>query len=125
MLADPKALQYVLQTSGYRFPKSASTRGEIRMIFGNGILWVHGMCHVYSPKGTSTNPCIGEQHHRQRKIMNPAFSVPQLKSFLPLFLGYAEKVRLTLCETCGTDVQSSSARTEVEGRGDYAGERCR
>ncbi|KZV76310.1 cytochrome P450 [Peniophora sp. CONT] len=75
MLADPKGLQYVLQTSGYRFPKSASSRGEIRMIFGNGILWVHG-----------------EQHNRQRKIMNPAFSVPQLKSFLPLFLGYAEKL---------------------------------
>ena len=35
----------------------------------------------------------GEQHQRQRKIMNPAFSVPQLKSFTPLYLRYANKVR--------------------------------
>lgn len=32
MLADPKGLQYVLQTSGYRFPKNAAARGEIHMI---------------------------------------------------------------------------------------------
>ncbi|KZV76320.1 cytochrome P450 [Peniophora sp. CONT] len=75
MLADPKALQYVLQTSGYRYPKSAPNRGELRMAFGTGIVWADG-----------------DQHHRQRKIMNPAFSVPQLKSFLPLFLSYAEKL---------------------------------
>ncbi|VDB99464.1 unnamed protein product [Peniophora sp. CBMAI 1063] len=74
-LADPKALQYVLQTSGYRYPKRASSRGEIRMFLGDGIIWAHG-----------------EQHRRHRKIMNPAFSLPQLKSFLPVFLGYSEKL---------------------------------
>ncbi|KZV64464.1 cytochrome P450 [Peniophora sp. CONT] len=75
MLADPKALQYVLQTSGYRFPKRQDAQVDIRMIFGEGIVWAHG-----------------EQHQRQRKIMNPAFSVPQLKSFIPLFLRYANKL---------------------------------
>ncbi|VDB83977.1 unnamed protein product [Peniophora sp. CBMAI 1063] len=75
MLADPKGLQYVLQTSGYRFPKNAISQGEIHMIFGDGILWAQG-----------------DQHRKHRKIMNPAFSVPQLKSFLPVFLGYAEKL---------------------------------
>ena len=34
-----------------------------------------------------------KDHARIRKIMNPAFTASQLKSFLPLFLGYAEKVR--------------------------------
>ncbi|VDC03589.1 unnamed protein product [Peniophora sp. CBMAI 1063] len=75
VLADPKALQYVLQTSGYRFPKNAAAQGELHMVFGDGILWVQG-----------------NQHQRHRKIMNPAFSVPQLKSFLPVFLRYAEKL---------------------------------
>ncbi|KZV64465.1 cytochrome P450 [Peniophora sp. CONT] len=74
-LADPKALQYVLQTSGYRFPKSPDTRASVRMILGEGIAWVHG-----------------DQHQRHRKIMNPAFSVPQLKSFMPLFLRHANKL---------------------------------
>lgn len=31
--------------------------------------------------------------------MNPAFSASQLKSFLPLFLGYAEKVHVALSDT--------------------------
>ncbi|VDC07323.1 unnamed protein product [Peniophora sp. CBMAI 1063] len=75
MLADAKGLQYVLQTSGYRYPKAAAARGELRAFLGDGIIWVEG-----------------EQHRRHRKIMNPAFSVPQLKSFVPLFLGYAEKL---------------------------------
>ncbi|VDC03587.1 unnamed protein product [Peniophora sp. CBMAI 1063] len=75
MLADPKGLQYVLQTSGYRFPKNSESRGESHMVFGDGIVWADG-----------------SQHQKQRKIMNPAFSVPQLKSFLPTFLQYAEKL---------------------------------
>ena len=42
MIADPKALQYVLQTSGYRFPKPRDVRAAIRMILGEGIVYVHG-----------------------------------------------------------------------------------
>ncbi|VDC07113.1 unnamed protein product [Peniophora sp. CBMAI 1063] len=72
MLADPKALHYVLQTSGYRYPRRQDARAEIRMMFGEGLVWAHG-----------------DQHRRQRNIMKPAFSSPQLKSFVPLFLHYA------------------------------------
>jgi cytochrome P450 len=74
-LADPKALQYVLQTSGYRFPKLHMVRATIRMLLGEGIAYVHG-----------------DQHKRHRKIMSPAFSAPQLKSFLPLFLRHSNKL---------------------------------
>lgn len=38
MLADPKGLQYVLQTSGYRYPKAAAARGELRAFLGDGII---------------------------------------------------------------------------------------
>ena len=37
----------------------------------------------------------GEDHYRHRKIMNPAFSGPQLRSFLPLFQRIAGKVCYT------------------------------
>ncbi|KZV64469.1 cytochrome P450 [Peniophora sp. CONT] len=73
MVSDPKALQYILQTSGYRYPKRHDARAVLRMIVGHGI------------GGTN-----GEQHQRVRKIMSPAFSGPQLQSFLPLFLRYSE-----------------------------------
>ena len=102
MLADPKALQYVLQTSGYRFPKNSVSLGEIHMIFGHGILWVHGKSRSPRPWMSLTDLHVGEQHQRQRKIMNPAFSVPQLKSFLPVFLGYAEKVQIIVLDAFTT-----------------------
>ncbi|KAI0319080.1 cytochrome P450 [Amylostereum chailletii] len=75
MVADPKALQYILQTSGYRFPKKTEIVATFRFILGEGIVWAHG-----------------EQHQRHRKIMTPAFFAPQLRTFLSLFLRAENKV---------------------------------
>lgn len=36
---------------------------------------------------------VGEQHKRQRKIVNPAFSVPQLRMLVPIFYEVAHRVR--------------------------------
>ncbi|KAF8575892.1 cytochrome P450 [Ramaria rubella] len=66
--ADPKALQYVMNTSGYKFPKSPDFRYLIRMVTGKGIIWADG-----------------EQHTRHKRIMSPAFSVGAIKSYVPLF----------------------------------------
>ncbi|KAF8486759.1 cytochrome P450 [Russula emetica] len=74
-LADPKALQYVLHTSGYRFPKGREANQNIKLVVGPGIIWAHGT-----------------DHRRQRKIMTPAFHAPQLRTFLPLFLNMALKL---------------------------------
>ena len=41
-LADPKALQYVLHTSGYHFPKGREVTQNIKLIVGQGIVWAHG-----------------------------------------------------------------------------------
>ncbi|KAE9410878.1 cytochrome P450 [Gymnopus androsaceus JB14] len=68
MVADPRALQYVLHTSGYRFPKTKDSQQITRMISGRGILWAEG-----------------EVHNRHRKVLNPAFSAAQLRQFLSLF----------------------------------------
>ncbi|KZV60944.1 cytochrome P450 [Peniophora sp. CONT] len=92
MLADPKALQYVLQTSGYRYPKRGDWRAQQRMRLGDGLAWAHG-----------------EQHRRQRRIMDPAYSPPQLKSFLSLFLRYANEMVLKL-----KDEEIASSTTEIE-----------
>ncbi|KIJ49094.1 hypothetical protein M422DRAFT_28101 [Sphaerobolus stellatus SS14] len=66
--ADPKALQYILNTAGYHYPKPSENRVSIDMFLGRGLLWSEG-----------------SQHARQRKIMNPAFSFTALRGFLPLF----------------------------------------
>lgn len=43
-----------------------------------------GLCEAYT--------CAGADHQRHRKVMNPAFSAPQLRSFLPLFQRITTKV---------------------------------
>lgn len=42
MLADPRALQYILHTSGYRFPKSTDSQQITTLQFGHGVLSVEG-----------------------------------------------------------------------------------
>ncbi|KAI0652675.1 PAH-inducible cytochrome P450 monooxygenase PC-PAH 1 [Trametes meyenii] len=74
-IADPKALQYIFHKSGYHFPKPAVARQFTREITGSGILFAEG-----------------QDHARIRKIMNPAFTASQLKSFLPLFRHSAQKL---------------------------------
>lgn len=66
--ADPRALQYVFHTSGYRFTKRTVAVEVTRLFTGDSILT------------TDAN-----DHQRHRKIMNPAFSAAQLRTFLPVF----------------------------------------
>ncbi|KAF8580093.1 PAH-inducible cytochrome P450 monooxygenase PC-PAH 1 [Ramaria rubella] len=70
---DPKTLQYILNTPGYRYPKSNGVRYLIRILTGKGIVWADR-----------------EQHARHRRIMNPAFSLPSIRSFLPFYQEHAK-----------------------------------
>ncbi|RDX48634.1 cytochrome P450 [Lentinus brumalis] len=74
---DPKALQYVFQTSGYNFPKQPERRVLSRLVGDTGLTWADG-----------------DTHKRQRKVMLPAFGTPESKALLPVFRHYAEQVTL-------------------------------
>ncbi|KAF5367579.1 hypothetical protein D9758_003717 [Tetrapyrgos nigripes] len=67
-VADPKALQHILHTSTYHYPKTEESRKITRRLFGRAIIWAEG-----------------NTHQRHRKALNPAFSASQLKTFLSLF----------------------------------------
>ncbi|KAF9018271.1 cytochrome P450, partial [Hymenopellis radicata] len=67
-MADAKGLQHIFHTSGYRYPKSADFVHGSMQIVGNGLVTVGG-----------------DAHKRQRKVMNPAFSASQLRTFSALF----------------------------------------
>lgn len=41
-ISDPKALQYVYQTSGYNFPKQPERRILSRLIGDTGLTWAEG-----------------------------------------------------------------------------------
>ncbi|KAK0494158.1 cytochrome P450 [Armillaria luteobubalina] len=67
-IADPKALQYIFQSSGYRFSKTRDTRRLTDAFVGPGVGTVEG-----------------SDHQRQRKILGPAFAASQLRLFLNVF----------------------------------------
>ncbi|KAH9066249.1 cytochrome P450 [Lactarius vividus] len=75
MLADPKALKHILHSARYHYPKTIDRAQFSRLATGNGLVGAEG-----------------EAHHRQRKIINPAFSTHQIRSFLPLFHRTASKL---------------------------------
>ncbi|KAI0297456.1 cytochrome P450 [Multifurca ochricompacta] len=75
MVADPKALQYILHTSGYNFPKKIDLVKVTEMVTGKALSCAHG-----------------KVHERQRKILAPSFFASQLKVFLPIFQDVASKL---------------------------------
>lgn len=50
MVADAKALQHILHTSGYRYPKSPLIDRTTKDLLGNGLVSVKGnkfTCHIF------------------------------------------------------------------------------
>ncbi|KAF8515698.1 cytochrome P450 [Hysterangium stoloniferum] len=96
-LSDPKALQYILNKSGYNYPKTNEVR--IRQQFATGhdsIVWADGA-----------------KHARQRKVMSPAFSSPALKGFLPEFSHFAKKTSSAWKDMIEKQAKSTSSSTPV------------
>ncbi|KIO26753.1 hypothetical protein M407DRAFT_74089 [Tulasnella calospora MUT 4182] len=76
---DPKALAYILNHSS-DYPKPAQLRKFLGKTFGKGI---------YYPLSC----LLGEDHRRQRKIMNPCFGPSQVRELMPVFYDKAFELR--------------------------------
>ncbi len=75
MTSNPKAIQHILHNSGYRYPKTEDVVHMWEMVVRRGLL-------------TTT----GSIHQCQRKILNPAFSLSQLKEYICVFHAIGAKV---------------------------------
>ncbi|KAL0951045.1 hypothetical protein HGRIS_007785 [Hohenbuehelia grisea] len=75
LVADPRALQYILQGGGYHYPKRAEMNESTRHLMGRGLVWASGSVH-----------------QRQRRILNPVFTAQQLRTFLPQFQQCASRL---------------------------------
>ncbi|KDQ64101.1 hypothetical protein JAAARDRAFT_201503 [Jaapia argillacea MUCL 33604] len=75
IVTDPKALQYILSTSGYSFIKPLDLVEIARALMGVGLVTVDG-----------------DVHKRQRKLMLPAFGTPETKAFFPVFRSVSEQL---------------------------------
>ncbi|MBW0461204.1 hypothetical protein O181_000919 [Austropuccinia psidii MF-1] len=74
-MTDPKALNHVLVQHSYNYPKPSDVKGEVARLLGRGLLLAEG-----------------EQHKRQRKLINPTFSLAQLRYLVPLVHSYGRKL---------------------------------
>lgn len=74
MISDPKAVQHVYSNS-YTFIRQKQNRDILRLIFGPGLVVADG-----------------DDHKRQRRVLQPAFGIAQLKALFPVFLRHSQKV---------------------------------
>lgn len=82
---DPRALNHILITNVYSYPKPETTRGEIRRLLGQGVLFAEG-----------------EDHRRARKILQPSFSATRVAELVPAMQAISEKV----CSSDGTSMSN-------------------
>ncbi|GAA6043615.1 hypothetical protein JCM8097_008290 [Rhodosporidiobolus ruineniae] len=76
VLTDPTALNHVLLSNAYDFPKPEEVRGELAMTLGKGVLFAEG-----------------EDHRRQRRIMQPSFGIGHIRELVPIFFEKTYKLR--------------------------------
>ncbi|TFK75131.1 cytochrome P450 [Pluteus cervinus] len=72
---DPKAMHHILVKDQYIYEETSSFIENNRIIFGEGLL--------------ST---LGEQHRKQRKMLNPVFSIAHMRQMIPTFYEVANKL---------------------------------
>lgn len=93
MLSDPAAIHHVMHTQGYGYPKTRESKTFTGLAFGRGVSWAGGMLFVHSCTNSHNSPTQGETHMRHRKIMNPAFTAQNLRTYYPVFRRVAAQVR--------------------------------
>ncbi|KAG2003385.1 cytochrome p450 [Coprinopsis cinerea AmutBmut pab1-1] len=99
---DPKALYHVLVKDQDTFEENPIFRITFEQVFGKGLL--------------ST---FGDQHRKQRKMLNPAFSIAHLKELVPVFHHVSQKLREGIKQQLAEgkdeiDILSWSTRTALE-----------
>lgn len=91
-ISDPKALYNILIKDQYAFEESSPFIKGNRLIFGMGL--------------TST---LGEHHRRQRKLLNPVFSINHMRYMIPIFY----RISHQLCEVFKTKVAAGPQELDI------------
>ncbi|KAI9568845.1 cytochrome P450 [Boletus coccyginus] len=100
---DPKALQWIFNTSAYRYPKQPNLRVISRMMNGKGVIWADG-----------------DDHKRQRKVLLPGFGDPESKAFLRVFKECAESMCMKWMEKAVFNVPAWLSRGALDAIGQAA-----
>ena len=75
------------------------TYSSITMALGPGLFSVHGKQNIFIIKRAtltrSESPFLGTTHRKQRKMLNPVFSIKHMRGLTPVFYGIAHRVSST------------------------------
>ncbi|KIY68833.1 cytochrome P450 [Cylindrobasidium torrendii FP15055 ss-10] len=85
VISDVKAVAHVVSHAN-DFPKDESMRYDLSKLVGPGVLVVEG-----------------EEHKRQRRVINPAFGNAYVKELVPTFFDKALQLRELLVEKCASN----------------------
>lgn len=81
MISDPKALHHIFQATGYRYPRVQMRRLLAEVATGKGVTSVEG-----------------DDHRRQRRIMQPSFGIAECRELVPIFFACANKMLMKWTE---------------------------
>ncbi|GAA5844473.1 hypothetical protein JCM9279_006317 [Rhodotorula babjevae] len=102
LIFDPAALNHVLVTHAYEYPRPEEARSALAMILGKGVLFVDG-----------------DDHRRHRRVMNPAFAPAHMRNLVPVFFKHANHLRDILAELVRTSAADRSAWKDEAQRAAY------
>ncbi|KAF6751311.1 cytochrome P450 [Ephemerocybe angulata] len=99
---DPKALHHILIKDTHIFEEGSD------FLLTNKTVWGKGLVAV-----------VGDDHRRQRKILNPAFSIKHMREMTPTFYGIVHKLRDSITKQVSQgeekiDILSWMTRTALE-----------
>ena len=100
-VADPKAINYILQKTGYLYAKPNNVQERTALLADRGVAWAEGelsiVYHMWTfPASRSSNNPTGDIHIRHRRAMSPAFGLFAAKGLLPYFMDSVAKARKLL-----------------------------
>ncbi|KAF8072008.1 cytochrome P450 [Lyophyllum atratum] len=75
---DPKAVHHILVKDQYIFEETTAFLASNGIVFGDGLLASLGQ--------------LGDKHRKQRKLINPVFSVAHMRNMVPIFEEVAKKL---------------------------------
>ena len=90
-IADHKAIKHILHKSGYDYPKPPGDKPLRAMVTDEGLAWADG-ASLPSTRVSSYRSSTGEVHKRYKKVLLPAFGIPEAKEFLPSFTHVVTRV---------------------------------
>ncbi|KAF9011994.1 cytochrome P450 [Cyathus striatus] len=91
---DPKAMHHIVVKDQYIYEETDQFIKGNRIIFGEGLL-----------------ATLGDQHRKQRKILNPVFSIAHMREMIPIFWEVSNKLRDTLVSKVKNGAQEIDVTT--------------